>query len=973
MSKLAGHLLQTTPIVLAASLAAQQGVNATTVPPAASTETPSPASSEVVSPPPVAEPVAVAPAPAVTPSPPVVAVPALPPPAPEPVAIAVVKTPKPSAPQTQTAPPQPLASTSAPTISPTTVASVPESASASNHPPEPPVAPALGTVEEFKTVETEAAALQTQTPASSVSPSPQPLRSEVLDELDTGTLDAPTVAQPAIPDSTQLHQGQQHQQAVSVRYSLTTPTESPNEAIESPAPAAQSAVVDPTAVDINETQAQQSLLTPEVSNAEQWGTVQQETTLSTTPVQSEFVDLDPVITELENHPELAESVPPVPQVTIVEEFVDIDPAIAHLEELPLEAFDDLIIAIEQELEPPSTPTTSAQMPAGQSVEALAEDEYVDLDTAADWQPLPAQTLESLDELEREATELTIGLSIDELLKRVNAYSTGASNGALVRNEAEPESENTALTAEPSVDELLAQANAYSAEAINGSLGQGVLSASQFSDVFPSDWAYTALDDLVRRYDCIRGYPNGTFRGGRALSRYEFAAGLNACVQQVERLIAETTSDLATRADLEVLATLVREFETEINTLNNRVDGLETRVTFLEDNQFSTTTKLAGEVLFLLADLFTESQLFDDDYNGVINNSDTSFTGVETVFQNRVRLNLFTSFNGRDRLHTRLQARNASQFDPLNGGSNTATVVTNEGQWSFAGSSATSNVSISELNYRTPIGRQFDFQIAAVGLSADEIVNTLNPFDSSGGGAVSQFGQHNPIYRAGGNDAGIGLNFTPNDKFQLSVGYTNETASNPSSGVFNDGYNFISQATIQPNEQFAIAATFSHAYGTNNSGLSFSAGSRGANLNRSGSRGINTTGRPVVGNSYALEALVNVNEQLFVGGWVGYTWARVIDIGDADIWNYAGFLGVNDLGGEGNQLGVVVGMEPRLARADTGVGSSDRSVGLHIEGFYKIRVNQNIDITPGIIWLTAPDHNSVNPDLVAGVVRTRFKF
>lgn len=60
----------------------------------------------------------------------------------------------------------------------------------------------------------------------------------------------------------------------------------------------------------------------------------------------------------------------------------------------------------------------------------------------------------------------------------------------------------------------------------------VTSVSQFSDVQPTDWAFQALQSLVERYGCIAGYPNGTYRGNRAMTRYEFAAGLNACLNRV---------------------------------------------------------------------------------------------------------------------------------------------------------------------------------------------------------------------------------------------------------------------------------------------------------------------------------------------------------------------------------------------------------------------------------------------------------
>ena len=74
----------------------------------------------------------------------------------------------------------------------------------------------------------------------------------------------------------------------------------------------------------------------------------------------------------------------------------------------------------------------------------------------------------------------------------------------------------------------------------------VTSVSQLSDVQPTDWAFQALQSLVERYGCIAGYPNSTYRGNRAMTRYEFAAGVNACLDRVNELIATATSDLVTK-------------------------------------------------------------------------------------------------------------------------------------------------------------------------------------------------------------------------------------------------------------------------------------------------------------------------------------------------------------------------------------------------------------------------------------------
>ena len=98
----------------------------------------------------------------------------------------------------------------------------------------------------------------------------------------------------------------------------------------------------------------------------------------------------------------------------------------------------------------------------------------------------------------------------------------------------------------------------------------VTSVSQLSDVQPTDWAFQALQSLVERYGCIAGYPDGTYRGNRALSRYEFAAGLNACLDRVNELIGTATSDLAKREDLATLQKLQEEFATELASLRGRV-------------------------------------------------------------------------------------------------------------------------------------------------------------------------------------------------------------------------------------------------------------------------------------------------------------------------------------------------------------------------------------------------------------------
>ena len=110
---------------------------------------------------------------------------------------------------------------------------------------------------------------------------------------------------------------------------------------------------------------------------------------------------------------------------------------------------------------------------------------------------------------------------------------------------------------PNNQELLDQINRYSQED-GDNLGQ-VNSVSQLRDVSPGDWAFEALRNLVERYGCIAGFPNGTYRGNQPLTRYEFAAGLNACLQQIERLIAASGGSDLGQGDLSQIQRLTQEF------------------------------------------------------------------------------------------------------------------------------------------------------------------------------------------------------------------------------------------------------------------------------------------------------------------------------------------------------------------------------------------------------------------------------
>jgi porin len=174
----------------------------------------------------------------------------------------------------------------------------------------------------------------------------------------------------------------------------------------------------------------------------------------------------------------------------------------------------------------------------------------------------------------------------------------------------------------------------------------VTSVSQLTDVRPTDWAFQSLQSLVERYGCITGYPNQTFRGNRALTRSEFAAGLNACLERINEQVSAI--DGVTQADRQTIQRLQTDFATELATLKGSIDRLDTATATLEKQQFSPTTKLVGQAVFAVnAGGFSGDRIIAP--RGAIVAADQP--NATSLY--RLSLDLNTSFSGKDLLKIRL--------------------------------------------------------------------------------------------------------------------------------------------------------------------------------------------------------------------------------------------------------------------------------------------------------------------------------
>jgi hypothetical protein len=239
-------------------------------------------------------------------------------------------------------------------------------------------------------------------------------------------------------------------------------------------------------------------------------------------------------------------------------------------------------------------------------------------------------------------------------------------------QASPEAPTTASITISSADPDLAPAetNAFEALPVEGAAGNESLPSvtdevAQFApvygltDVQPGDWAFQALRNLIDNYGCLSGFPDGTFRGDRAVSRFEFAAGLSACLDQIVEVLPE---DIATVAQLQ------SSFAAELNT---RVDALEAEVEALRGTQFSTTTRLFGQVIFgVQGRNSNRADFFPVDGTPETNDPQG---GVATFYSN-AQLSLLTRLSPRSLILMGLQAGEGnSLFDNT---TNTALGLTN---------------------------------------------------------------------------------------------------------------------------------------------------------------------------------------------------------------------------------------------------------------------------------------------------------
>ena len=505
--------------------------------------------------------------------------------------------------------------------------------------------------------------------------------------------------------------------------------------------------------------------------------------------------------------------------------------------------------------------------------------------------------------------------------------------------------------------------------------QGVTSVSQLSDVRPTDWAFTALQSLVERYGCIAGYPDRTFRGSQATSRYEFAAGLNACLDKINEIISAGLADKVGKEDLATLQKLQEEFAAELATLRGRVDALDAKTTRLEAQQFSTTTKLYGQAIFGLQGRFGNSAQIGGP--GEIKTKDPA---TNVTFGQQVQLNLVTQFSDRSLLLTGLQVGNLSTAaDPL-----TSLYALNNGytRLGYEGNTANTFV-LSDLTYRFLPSNNLALIVGARGVNAINVFRGPNRVESAGSGPLSLFAQRNPIIGFNAGQAGLGFDWQLGKNLSLQAVYSAGDApvATGDGGLFGGNTSIGVQLAANLFDRVDLALYYLNSY-TNNGTLN------------------NPVGDNIIGsvfpasrfstNAFGSTISWNASRGLNFGGWLGFSTSSIKDAnvsGTVETFNWMAFSNLLDVFREGDLLGIYVGQPPKITSSNLstpinfpslyngtgGVSGSQPASTTHLEFFYRYPISKNISITPGLIFVFNPAQTAGSDTVTIGALRTTFSF
>lgn len=221
----------------------------------------------------------------------------------------------------------------------------------------------------------------------------------------------------------------------------------------------------------------------------------------------------------------------------------------------------------------------------------------------------------------------------------------------------------------------------------------------FSDVPANNWAYGAVNRLAQD-GVVTGYPDGTFKGDKTMTRYEMA-----------QIIGKAMHQTMTADQKAIVDKLAREYGAELDNLGVKVDGMQRQL----DNQ----VKISGDARVRYFNTKT----------------DIGTTNEDMDYRARV------AFDGKINHNLKFNARLSSGNQNAKGTASSNAIKDTAGDVSNAGTIKldTANVTFNTDQLSTTVGRQ-DLYLGSSGYLADTQMNglavNLGKLDVFGGYATS---------------------------------------------------------------------------------------------------------------------------------------------------------------------------------------------------------------------------------------------
>jgi hypothetical protein len=410
-----------------------------------------------------------------------------------------------------------------------------------------------------------------------------------------------------------------------------------------------------------------------------------------------------------------------------------------------------------------------------------------------------------------------------------------------------------------------------------------------------------------------------------------------------------------------------EFQKELAILKGRVDGLDARVGVLEANQFSTTTKLKGIATMTLG--------------GTSNGFTAGSTAVapftqpapddHIAFNYDVKLNLDTSFTGKDLLRTTLRANNFQNSTFGQAGSAALEVA------SSPNNTSTDGVGISRLFYQFPVGANWTATVGGKvrqddmlamwpsAYGADTILDRMTYAGAPGAYSLNL-------------GAGAGLSYKKNG-FSLSANYISNQLTAGNSGAVVEPLGGSGQVSNESGFGSASTITGQVGYAASNWGMAFvyTYANRAFSLATNDPNasyaaiGANSLGFSAYWQPKQTGIIPAISAGVGTSYYDGNNATNGNGVNSHSTWQVA--LQWNDAFIKGNALGMAYGASAIGGTYGNQQGTAILTPQYAYELFYKFQVTDNISVTPAFFWINGSGWNTNSGDNTGGLIKTTFKF